>query len=532
MVTRRLAVSFVLSALALAAWPPGRAGMARADSATSASVAAGVVFHDRNGNGRRDPGEEGLPGVRVSNQHEVVQTDANGQWRLPVTDDTIFFVIKPRGWMTPVDERTRLPRFYYIHKPHGSPKLECPGVEPTGPLPSSIDFPLRPRNEPDRFRAILFGDPQARDEKEVEYLAHDVVEELVGTDAALGITLGDIINQDDISLFESHNSVVGLIGIPWYNVIGNHNANSEVTDDALSDETFERFYGPNYYSFDHGRVHFIVMDDILWTGAHSARGARYKPAFGPRQLEFVKNDLSFVPEDSLIVLLMHVPLTDLRDREALYRLIEKRPYTLSFSGHTHSQEYRFITRDKGWQGAEPHCHLIAGAAGGSKWAGPLDDMGLPYATMKDGAPNGYFIVSFDGHRAAIEFKAARKPADYQMNIYAPEAVSSAEAARTEVLVNVFAGSERSKVEMRLGADGPWLPMTRVDGQDPILARLKASQDAKQAMPGKELPKPGASPHFWSAKLPDALRVGMTLIHVRTTDMFGKTYQASRAIRIR
>ena len=47
---------------------------------------------------------------------------------LEVSDDTILFVIKPRGFMTPVDEN-RLPKFYYIHKPHGSPEgLKYAGV--------------------------------------------------------------------------------------------------------------------------------------------------------------------------------------------------------------------------------------------------------------------------------------------------------------------------------------------------------------------------------------------------------------------
>ena len=89
----------------------------------------------------KDDNEKGLPGVRVSNGQEVVKTDANGQYSLAVSDDTILFVIKPHGFITPVDEN-RLPRFYYIHKPHGSPEgLKYAGVAPTGPLPESVDFP-------------------------------------------------------------------------------------------------------------------------------------------------------------------------------------------------------------------------------------------------------------------------------------------------------------------------------------------------------------------------------------------------------
>ena len=86
-----------------------------------AGEATGVVFHDKNKNGIHDEGEPGIPKVAVSNQREVVVTNAEGKWKLPHGDDTIFFVIKPSGWKTPVNE-VQLPQFYYIHKPNGSPK--------------------------------------------------------------------------------------------------------------------------------------------------------------------------------------------------------------------------------------------------------------------------------------------------------------------------------------------------------------------------------------------------------------------------
>lgn len=183
------------------------------------TVARGVVFEDTNGNQVRDGAEKGVPGVRVSNGIEIVTTDAAGRYQLPVDNDTILFVIKPRGWRTPLSE-SNLPRFYYIHKPGGSPELKYPGVAPTGPLPDSVDFPLYRQDEPDKFRVILFGDPQPRNQKEIEHIAHDVVEELVGTDAAFGVTLGDIM-FDDLSLFESESQTIAMLGIPWYNVIGN-----------------------------------------------------------------------------------------------------------------------------------------------------------------------------------------------------------------------------------------------------------------------------------------------------------------------
>ena len=149
-------------------------------SVIAADFATGTVFHDVNKNGKRDAGEKGLPNVAVSNGQEIVETDARGSWKLPASDDVIFFVIKPSGWMTPLNNH-KLPRFHYIHKPKGSPPSRYPGTAPTGPLPKSIDFPLHKQDEPDKFRAIFFGDPQPRTQTEIDYIANDVVAELIGT---------------------------------------------------------------------------------------------------------------------------------------------------------------------------------------------------------------------------------------------------------------------------------------------------------------------------------------------------------------
>jgi hypothetical protein len=140
-------------------------------------------------------------------------------------------------------------------------------------------------------------------------------------------------------------------------------------------------------------------------------------------------------------------------------------------------------------------------------------------------------MTVDGNRYSLAFKAARRPADHQMNIYAPEQVLVRDAARTEVLVNVFGGSERSRVEMRLGENGEWIEMARVEREDPYFERLKDAE--KQSIPpqGERLPAIIKSPHLWSAMLPAGVAPGSNVIHVRTTDMFGQTYTGHRVIRV-
>ena len=490
--------------------------------------ATGVVFEDLNGNELRDSGEKGISGVGVSDGLNLVETDAKGHWRLPVADDVIYFVIKPSGWMVPLT-KDKLPKFHYVHKPKGSPKgTKHAGVAPTGPLPKSIDFPLRKQKEPEKFSVIFFGDPQPRNQTEIDYIAHDVVEGLVGTDAKFGVTLGDIM-FDDLSLFGSLNRAIGLVGIPWYNVIGNHDLNFEAEEDRFSDETFERVYGPPYYSFDFGKVHFIVLDNVEW-GRRPNGKKGYVGNFGERQRTFVERSLARVPDNRLVMLSMHIPLSTTADNQKLYRLIEKRPYTLSISGHTHWQAHHFIDKHAGWQGKEPHHHIVNVTVSGSWWAGAKDFRGIPHATMRDGAPNGHSVLTFDGHNATFDFRAAGKPAEYQLRVHAPEEVAQAELADTYVYVNVFAGSIKSKVEMRVGSTGKWVPLRKTPEKDPwYVAAREAEIKSGEARP---VNGPVVSQHLWKGKFPAGLETGQQLIEVVTTDMYGREFTGTRIIRVK
>ena len=497
-----------------------------ASIAWAVEMASGTVFNDANGNGQRDPDEKGLAGVGVSNGEAIVETDADGRWQLPVTDDTILFVLKPSGWMTPLNEH-KLPQFHYIHKPKGSPPSRFPGSKPTGPLPKSIDFPLRKQAEPDQFRAVFFGDPQPTSQTQIDYIANDVVAELVGTDAKFGVTLGDIMN-DNLSLFSSLNRTVALIGIPWYNVIGNHDLNFEAKLDEHSDETFERIYGPAYYSYDYGKVHFIVLDNVDWYHDEARKRSAYRGAFGKRQLAFVKASLARVPKDRLVMLMMHIPLTGTGDRQALYRLIEKRPYTLSISGHTHWQAHQFIDRGDGWMGAKPHHHIVNVTVSGTWWKGSKDERGIPHTTMRDGAPNGYSIITFDGAKATFDFKASRFPANHQLRIHAPVALAAADVAKTSVYVNVFAGSEKSTVKLRVNG-GKWTPLRKTIEPDPYYVQLHAAEKLAKVSP--ELNPARDSYHLWKGPLPAKLPKGAHLLEAVTRDMYGREYTAKRILRV-
>ncbi len=495
--------------------------------ASAQDVARGIVFVDQDGNGRYDSGEPPLPGVAVSNGHDVVPTGKSGRYELPIDDDDILFVIKPRGYMTPVDSYN-IPRFHYIHKPAGSPEtLKYAGVAPTGPMPQSIDFPLVPHDEPDTFRVLLFGDPQPGTIEEVDYFAQDIIQEVIGVDAAFGITLGDIVN-DDLDLLEPMIAAVSHIGIPWYNVYGNHDQNYDVKSDELADETWERVLGPPTYAFDWGPVHFIVVDDIMYEG--HIKKYQSRASFGP-YLAFIENDLKLVPKDRLVVLMMHIPLVEVEDKQKVFAMLKDRPHTFSLSSHWHIQQQFFIGTEDGWLGNRPHHHLVQGAACGSWWNGAEDEWGLPHTMMRDGVPNGYSIITFSGNKYSIRFKAARRSADEQMAVHAPSSVTMAKTASTEVLANVYAGTDRSRVDMRIGRSQPWVPMKQAEKNDPYFVAAHASEQGMNLPYHQDLPGPQETPHVWAANLPAGLTQGSHLIEVRSRDMYGQVSFGRRVIRV-
>lgn len=498
------------------------------------NIASGTVFIDSNKNGLMDKVEKPLPGVCISNGQEVVKTGNDGKWKLPYGDDTGFFVIKPAGYMTPVTA-DQIPQHYYMHKPNGSPALEVAGVAPTGPLPKAINFGLWPQREEKNFKALIFGDTQARGLKEVNYVTHDVVEECIGTEAVLGISLGDIV-ADDPNLFKEINESISKIGIPWYNVFGNHDFNRGATDDHFTDETYERFYGPSTYAFEYGQVAFISLKNVYFDAA-----GKYKSHFTEQQLTFVKNYLSLVPESKLVVLVMHAPIVTCDNRRAMFEILEKRPHTLSVAGHTHTMAHVFADEKLGWNGPKPHHHFINATVCGSWWCGIKDETGIPHATMNDGGPNGYSVISFDGNSYSIQFKPARRPADYQMNIYLPDDISQAGLDTTSILVNVFAGSSRSKIEMSLNGQPFSAALEYSPMRDPGVAAMqiynpflqaKVNDTVLDTVFGWEMDNPTLSRHIWKGKLPKDLPPGTHRVTIRSTDMFGQVATGHRIFRVR
>ena len=522
------------SALAL----PTGAGLTQEPAA-----ARGVVFQDRSGSGLRRAGDPGVGGVMVSNGRDVVLTDTDGRWRLPVSDGDSVFVIKPPHWSVPTG-KDGLPRFSHRYRSHGGPQPD----RRSDASPATIDFPLARREEDARFEALLLADTQPENDAELAYLRDDIIAPTLGSGAAFAINHGDIV-FDDHALYPRYLQMLGASGVAWHHCPGNHDINSDAKDDRTSRETWKRVFGPRHYAFQHANATFIVLDNVYYFGHNpgTATSGRYCGLIGAQQLEFVRNVLAHVPPEQLVVLSMHIPLVNYQeprnpadntfDRRALLDLLSSRRHTVSFSGHMHLTEHHYLGLDHGFRGPVPHHHHVLTAASGAWWGGPKDSRGIPSADSQDGTPNGFHMLSVEDNRYTTRFvPAAGKSAGHlRAMVHRPTtamaqrgALDPHDLAACELVVNVFDGGPASRVTFEIsGRNAPPTPLQRRATVDPYIAELFARSRTAQ----KPWARPVASSHLWKVALPLDLEPGAHCLTVKATDEYRRQVAAHLVLEI-
>jgi hypothetical protein len=503
----------------------------------ASETSRGRIFDDRNRNGSFDPGETGVSGVAVSNGEAVVLTDDSGRYELEIEPGDVLFFSKPRGYALPL-RKDNIPRFYYAHFPAGTPselEYEYGGMAPTGTLPGQIDFPVYQAEEPTAFNVIWTADPQVDRHEELDFVRDDVVTELVGVKAAFGLTLGDIVS-DDLSLFPRYALIYSQIGVPWFNVAGNHDADLQATTDDRTLDTYTRHFGPRYYSFNWGKTHFVLLDNIFYLSPNSGEPVeygKYEARLDERQLAWLENDLTVVPNDTLVVLGMHSPFRNVNEPDEASSNLQNLPEVLSLlrrfenvsvvAGHMHTTEHYYFVPEDGWHGKiQLHQHTIA-AVSGSWWMGPRDDRGIPYSVQMDGTPNGYHIMTVDGTGYSMRYKAAGFPEDYQMRIMLQTApgdhlvsnIESSQLASSYVLINVFDGGPNTIVEIQVD-DEDYVATERTVRKEPF---AQHSYDKDEWPPMFET----LSNHLWTAPLPVNLAPGPHILNVQAVDEYGRLH---------
>jgi C terminal of Calcineurin-like phosphoesterase/N terminal of Calcineurin-like phosphoesterase len=523
-------------------------------------IVQGTVFESKSGGRKREAGDPGIGGVLVSNGREVVRTGADGRYSLPIEEGKAVFVIKPSDYAVPLDEETRLPRFSYIYQPEGTPSslgLLYPGLAPTGPLPESVDFALIKSKEPRRFDTVLFADPQPESNAEIDFIRDDVASGLNGIEGAFGITAGDIM-FDDLSLYGRYNRIIGQIGLPWWNIGGNHDLNFEAPSARYCRETFKRVFGANYYAFEYGDTLFLMLDNVDYLGADPAkpgRSGKFRGFFGERQLAFVANVLKETDSTRLVAAFMHIPLQNyldpdepsmnVADRAEFLALLSGRK-TVSFSGHTHTTEHHYFGATGGFMGSTPHHHHVLTAVSGSWWSGPLDRRGIASADSRDGTPHGFHILSVDRDSYTTRFVPANEPNGRQMRIsldanfhFGPDVfrdfragqlrgspLSKDQLASVTLVVNVFDGGPETTVVYKIGTNTP-IPMKQETRPDPFVQEIFA----RNRETVKPWVKAEPSSHIWVARLPASLEAGAHAIDVHVVDEYGRDHHDSLILEV-
>lgn len=474
------------------------------------------VWLDADGDGRRDRGEPGLQGIKVSDGRHVVTTDAKGRYRLPGSAGREVFVIKPAGYSVPV-RGNGLPDFW---RPSG-----CGS------------FGLQPRAQAAATEVLVFSDTQVKSAEQIGYYRRDIVEPLIGkTRAAFGITLGDLVD-DQLALYPQLDAVTTLLGVPWLHVPGNHDIDFEAGDDAGSLRSFRGRYGPDTFAWEEQEAVFIGLDDVIYL---PGRKPAYVGGLREDQFAFLEAYLPQVPKEKLLVLGVHIPFFDAApgresfrhaDRARLFALLKDFPHVLLLSGHSHTQQHVRHDARSGWHGDSPLHEYNVGAVCGAYWSGVGDARGLPDATMSDGTPNGHATLRVGaGGGYALAWHPAREP-DSAIALHAPRVLRQGAYPAWGVYANVFMGEEDTRVEYRVDG-GEWMPMRKVVQPDPALLAENARDDLAEALRGFDRsPEATPSAHLWRGALPTGLDVGEHTADVRAFDRWRGELGASTRYRL-
>jgi len=431
--------SATISGIAYAKNIDYKASIEALGTSSSDHTVSGRVFNDKNKNGRMEQNEKGIRNVAVSNGKDVTKTNRRGFYKLPAYEGMTVFLTKPAGFDVPVDQQN-IPQFFYHHMPNGSPELRFGGLSPTGPLPDAINFPLIKGKKKKHFKMIVIGDTQPYSNNEVGYVRDTLAKEFASMDLedVEGVIVEGDIMGDDLGLYPRFKEILSVAESPQYYVPGNHDLDFDASTDENSFDTFKREWGPTYYSFDIGDVHFITLDNVQYPcenydGEHAFcdSGTTYNGVVNEKQMMWLKNDLAHTPKGKLIVLNMHIPIVSFVDAGSnkhqtdnaahLYKLLEGRP-ALALSGHTHTLEH--FEPGEGERPnlpgvnipATPFPQIITGAGAGSWWSGDFDQEGVPMSYQRLGAKRGYLVFEFDGNTYTDTFKATGESADKQITI--------------------------------------------------------------------------------------------------------------------
>ena len=435
---------------------------------------------------------KGVAKVAVTDGVSVVLTDDKGRYSLTTTNDIDFIYYSlPSGFESPVADG--VPVFFKALEP--------------GRKNQKVDFEiLKSERSQDKHVFIAWADPQVLDEEDFDKLKV-VVDDVRKTISKIpsdvpvhAICLGDIV-FDRLNYFDRYKEVISTTGVPFYQVIGNHDLDYNNRSNELSAVSYTQKFGPAWYSFNKGNIHYVVLKDVFYYGF----SYRYIGYIDEVQLKWLEQDLSNVQPGSTVVLSLHIPTVSNREnnssmsgsvmnRDALFKILE--PFnTHILAGHSHTQWNKIISPN-----IYEHVHA---AASGAWWQGDIST---------DGSPQGYTVYTAQGDSLSWYFKGVNLTKEEQFRLYAPGADENYPDC---IIANVFNYDPDWNVQWY--ENGEFMgSMEQYWGKDP--------EAAKNYQPGKNKRhswlSAGETNHLFKAPLQDP----SASIAVIVEDRFGNSYR--------
>ncbi|HEY2375560.1 MAG TPA: metallophosphoesterase [Gemmatimonadaceae bacterium] len=367
----------------------------------AAQQIGGTVFVDANGNGRRDSNERGVAGVAVSNQDTVVTTDASGAFRIPRGSSRIVFVSFPDGF------RARGAFWRAV-----------------GDSASSIAFALTATG---RVRAFSFVHAS---DTHISPASVDRTRRLGALVDSLSpaflIVTGDLVRDalrvgepEATSYYDLFAHETSAFRTAMWTVPGNHEnfgierdkSHVSATNPLYGRGMYRKYFGPDYYSFNYGGVHFVGLNtaDIedRWYYGH----------VDSLQLAWLQRDLALVPPTMPVVTFDHIPFVSTIEAfngymdgppapslitvngKTVYRhtvsnagdvlsILRKRNHVLALGGHFHAAEKVVYEIE----GQRTRFNLAAAIVGPTNSHGLVFPSGVTLYTVRDGViDDGKFI---------------------------------------------------------------------------------------------------------------------------------------------
>lgn len=439
---------------------------------------------------------KGIVAVAVTDGYSVVLTDQQGNYSMEANAHATFvYISTPAGYA--FNQQNQIAWFY-------RPLLNDQATQ-------TADFALEKLMVDDnKHQFVVWADTQMISQADCDQLKASTVPDLKALVASYpagslfhGIGCGDLV-WDKFEFFKDYKEAIAATGVTFFNVIGNHDMDLDARTDDYSAKTFKQQFGPTYYSYNRGQIHYVVLDDVFFVGT----AKKYIGYITENQLQWLEEDLKQVKPGTTVVLSVHIPTNTgaarrakkeeemggvVTNRKQLYKILA--PYKVHImSGHTHFNET--------WEEANimEHNH---GTVCGAWWTGPI---------CGDGTPMGYGVYEVNGNDISWYYKSTGKSKDHQLRIYEKGKLKE---APDEIVANVWNWDSKWKVE--------WWE----DGQAKGVMEQKTARDpwAIELYAGAELPvkhkfvEPTLADHLFFAK-PSA---GAKQITVKATDRFGKVY---------